>query len=120
MKLINMAEEEVRCWVCRRTAEEVKHDLTEMGGKESAEKLFAIIKKESKESKDNALTEDGLIASADIVYGYSLPLCAICKGMLDLLAYMNAREVIDDRSEKMLIDIRDRARIIFKGITPDL
>ena len=97
MKLINMAEEEVRCWVCRRTEKEVENWLNDC-----AVDIETLKKRRSSYDVDNwgisAQNEDGLIqlASSEWLEPH-IPLCVICQGLLLYQAAAMTHEVIENK-----------------------
>jgi hypothetical protein len=103
-------EEEDKCWICGRTAEDVAQALTKMG---CSQKLLEDIRKMAV-SKEVAVTEDGLIMCVPTVYHYNFPICAICWGIFDWLAYRNGCEAAKAESIKIKEEIINRARIAFR------
>ena len=92
-----MAEEEVRCWVCKRTEEEVKawlddHDVD----------IAHLKKRRNGWDTDNWVVneqiDDGLIQQACSEWMEArVPLCAICQGMLLYQGAIVTHEIIEDK-----------------------
>ncbi len=64
--------------------------------------------------KKDAVTNDGLIMCVDSIYGYRFQMCAVCRGMLDLLAYKNGYEAAKDKIEDLKEYMEGHARLVFR------
>ena len=95
--MANMTEEILRCWVCKRTEEEVKAWL-----EDHDEDIERLKRRRSDWDTDNWESNtqrvSGLIQLASSEWTEAhIPLCIICQGMLLFQGAIVAHRVIDDK-----------------------
>ena len=100
-----MLEKDVKCWICKRTEEEIIKEIEPEDG------LIKDIGEDA--DKWGTASRKKMIRLRDVgSYGYGFPICALCEGLIYNIADRAAQDRIEfEIDEKRLLDRGDLRNI---------